>query len=308
MVEDLRTALVDEIENAKWLDSETKQYALLKVKKMKKTIAYQEEIMDDELLDSYYNKINITNNHFRNVKEVGKFKLRNIMEGLHDVRKRLRWTDVRNLLTANAYYYPGQNSIIIPVGVLQDPVFVTNRPNYINYGSLGMVVGHELTHAFDSIGSLYNAEGSYSMWWSNDSWNQFSERNKCYEKQYSKYYMPTADAYVNGTLTLGENIADNGGLHTAYYAYNKLLKRIGSEKSLPGLPYNERQMFWISFASVWCKKQTEDSIQYAMKHNVHTPSQFRVIGSLSNMKEFSRDFNCKLNTTMHPESRCSLWK
>nr|WBW70064.1 venom protein [Lampona murina] len=308
MFDDMRNSLMDDIRSANWLDDKTKNYALLKARKIKAAIAYEDEIMDDTNLNFYYKDVNITENHFGNVKQIIAFRLRRSMEGLHETRIRFKWTDVENLLTANAYYLPNENSLIIPVGVLQATIFAVGRPNYINYGSLGMIVGHELTHAFDSIGCLYDAEGSYRKWWSKSSWKIFEERMKCFEKQYNSYYVSAADSKVNGTLTLGENIADNGGLKTAYYAYLSLLKRIHFEKSLPGLPYNEKQMFWISFASVWCRKQTEESINYTMKHSVHTPSQFRVIGSLSNMKEFSEDFNCTLNSTMNPTSRCFLWK
>lgn len=308
MLEDIRRAFADGITNSNWLDDETKNNALLKVKNMKAAIGYRDEIMNDDNLDSYYKDVNITDSYFGNIKLIIAFRFRKSMEGLHEERVKFRWTDVDNLLTANAYYRPGENTIIIPVGVLQDTVFAVGRPNYINYGSLGAIVGHELTHAFDSIGSLYDAEGNYRMWWSKNSWEKFEDRMKCYEEQYDKYYLPAANTNVNGTLTLAENVADNGGLKAAYYAYNTLLSRIGSEKSLPGLYYNEKQMFWISFASVWCRKQTYESIQYTMKHSVHTPSQFRVIGSLSNLEEFSDDFKCKLNSTMNPTTRCFLWK
>ncbi|GFS89724.1 endothelin-converting enzyme homolog [Nephila pilipes] len=113
---------------------------------------------------------------------------------------------------------------------------------------------------------------------------------------------------LNGTITLGENIADTGGLLAAFSAYQKLLKRIGTEPKLPGLPYSERQMFWIAFASVWCRKQTNHHLEYTIENSVHAPAKFRVNGALSNIKEFSEDFKCEKGSKLNPDSKCSLWQ
>ncbi|GBM51940.1 Neprilysin-2, partial [Araneus ventricosus] len=113
---------------------------------------------------------------------------------------------------------------------------------------------------------------------------------------------------INGTITLGENIADNGGLLSSFAAYQKLLKRLGKEEQLPGLPFTERQMFWIAFASVWCRKQTDHSLEHTIENGVHAPAKFRVNGALSNVKEFSEDFKCETGSALNPKSKCSLWK
>ncbi|GBO14797.1 Neprilysin-11, partial [Araneus ventricosus] len=119
---------------------------------------------------------------------------------------------MNSVLTANAFYLPNRNTIILPIGLLQDTFFSSGRPNYINYGSLGTILGHEYTHAFDNAGSLYDEDGNYRKWWTKQSWENFHNKTKCFENQYNEYYEPKVDSLINGTITLGENIADNGGL------------------------------------------------------------------------------------------------
>ncbi|XP_055953320.1 endothelin-converting enzyme homolog isoform X2 [Argiope bruennichi] len=307
MFQGIQVSLLDEIKEAKWLDEETRQKALVKVKKVRSTIAYREEIKDEEKLNDYYSAIEIGDDHFSNVKAALAFKTKEGMKGLEGRRFRLKWSDVTSVLTANAFYLPNRNSIILPIGLLQDTFFSSGRPNYINYGSLGTILGHEYTHAFDNAGSLYDEDGNYRKWWTSQSWENFHKKTKCFEKQYNEYYEPKVDSLVNGTITLGENIADNGGLLSSFAAYQKLLKQIGKEEKLPGLPFTERQMFWIAFASVWCRKQTDHSLEYTIENSVHAPAKFRVNGALSNVEEFSKDFKCETGSTLNPKSKCSLW-
>ncbi|GIX88965.1 neprilysin-4, partial [Caerostris darwini] len=308
MFQDIQVSLVEEIKQAKWLDQETREKALLKVKKLRSVIAYRDEIQDEEKLNDYYSSIEMGEDHFSNVKTALAFTMKKRMRRFIEKDFRFKWSDARNVLTANAFYLPNRNNIILPVGLLQDPFFESGRPNYINYGSLGSILGHEYTHAFDNSGSLYDEDGNYRMWWTNSSWENFHEKTQCFVDQYDDYYEPKVDSEVNGTITLGENIADNGGLLASFSAYQRLLKRIGKENQLPGLPFSERQMFWIAFASVWCRKQTPHNLEYMMENSVHTAAKFRVNGALSNVKEFSEDFECEIGSNLNPKSKCSLWK
>ncbi|KAF8770434.1 Endothelin-converting enzyme like protein [Argiope bruennichi] len=230
-------------QRSKWLDEENKdKKALVKVKKVRSTIAYREEIKDEEKLNDYYSTIEIGDDHFSNLKAALAFKTKEGMKGLEGRRLRLKWSDVTSVLTANAFYLPNRNSIILPIGLLQDTFFSSGRPNYINYGSLGTILGHEYTHAFDNAGSLYDEDGNYRKWWTSQSWENFHKKTKCFEKQYNEYYEPKVDSLVNGTITLGENIADNGGLLSSFAAYQKLLKQIWKKGGkFPGCPHKKKK-------------------------------------------------------------------
>ncbi|GFQ90856.1 endothelin-converting enzyme homolog [Trichonephila clavata] len=278
------------------------------VKKARSTIAFRDEIRNEEKLNDYYSQVEIGEVHFSNVKSAFAFKMKERMKGLETIRTEAKWSNMNNVLIANAFYMPNRNTIVLPIGLLQEIFFSSGRPNYINYGSLGSILGHEFTHAFDNAGSLYDEDGNYRMWWTEQSWKSYKEKTQCFVDQYNEFYEPKVDSLLNGSITLGENIADNGGLLAAFSAYQKLLKRIRNEPKLPGLPYSERQMFWISFASVWCRKQTDHHLELTMENSAHAPAKFRVNGALSNIKEFSEDFNCELGSKMNPTSKCLLWK
>nr|XP_015912342.2 neprilysin-2-like [Parasteatoda tepidariorum] len=305
---DIQEALLNEIREADWLDDITKQRAMQKVLSARSAIAYRDEMLDETLLNEFYKPINVSENHFGNVKAAYLFYAKENYRGLSDERVRFKWTDTSNLLQANAFYQPSQNSIIVPIGLLSDAFFSKGRPHYVNYGSLGTILGHEYTHAFDSTGSLYDEEGNYKMWWTKLSWKNFKERTKCYVEQYNQYYEPSVKTHLNGSLTLGENIADNGGVLAAYHAYTKLLKTLKREEKLPGLQFTEKQMFWISYASAWCRKQSNFTLQYIMENSAHSPSNFRVMGTLSNIKEFSTDFHCAEGSPLNPTKKCHFWK
>merc|ERR1712170_48060 len=158
--------------------------------------------------------------------------------------------------TVNAYYTPTKNQIVFPAGIMQSPFFNVKYPKSINFGAMGVVMGHELSHAFDDQGREYDQDGNMRDWWNNVTLEQFETRTKCIEDQYSKYFISAQN--VSGTLTLGENIADNGGLKTAYYAYKSWLSEHGSmpELPLPGLNHTHDQLFFLSFAQVWCSAST----------------------------------------------------
>ncbi|KAG8179469.1 hypothetical protein JTE90_021033 [Oedothorax gibbosus] len=216
MFQDIKSSLLDNIKKSQWLDKETREKAILKVEKSRSAIAFPDEILDDEKLNHFYSSVKVGENHFTNVKSVFSFKQKERMKELNTLHSRFSWSAMDNFLTANAYYEPSENAIIIPIGILQGIFFSPERPNYLNYGSLGTIVGHEYTHAFDNSGGLYDEDGNFKVWWTNQSWKSFQEREQCYIDQYNKYYEDQVESYVNGNLTLGENIADNGGVAAVY--------------------------------------------------------------------------------------------
>lgn len=165
----------------------------------------------------------------------------------------------------------------------------------------------EITHGFDDQGSRYNKDGNLQNWWANETRQQFLERAQCIIDQYSAFVEPQTGLNVRGFNTQGENIADNGGIKESYYAYEKWVKDNGEEKGLPGIDLTPKQLFWVSAGQIWCNTQRDESLRNRILTGVHSPSQFRVIGPMSNSHEFSRDFNCPANAKMNPARKCSVW-
>ncbi|KAF7997482.1 hypothetical protein HCN44_006053 [Aphidius gifuensis] len=188
--------------------------------------------------------------------------------------------------------------------VYQNVLFKKNNLNSVNYGIIGRLIGHEIGHTFDKEGIYYDANGIRNNWWRNDSIKNFDDRAMCIVEQYGNNTMPEINANVNGRLTLRENIADNSGLKAAYRAYIiKLKSSSNNGERLTHLSYNSKQLFWISYANRWCEKVTvEDSKRDIL--DSHASSEFRVIGLLSNMKEFSIDFQCPIGSKMNPIKKC----
>lgn len=166
-------------------------------------------------------------------------------------------------------------------------------------------MGHELVHGFDNSGREYDKYGMMNKWWNNKTIHDFEKASECIVDQYSKYSVE--DDFLNGKQTLGENIADNGGLRAAYNAYEEWIKKNGEEKPLPILKLTHRQLVFVSFAQNWCTKATPDSLRTSILSDMHSPPRLRVIGTLSNSNEFARVFKCSASSKMNPENKCQLW-
>ncbi|CAG5126118.1 unnamed protein product, partial [Candidula unifasciata] len=177
----------------------------------------------------------------------------------------------------------------------------------VNYAGSGLVFGHEIVHAFDNTGIKYSKEGVPGEWWNNEILQVFQERAQCLVEQYNHYFYKPARAYVDGDLTLGENIADNAGIKLAYRAYKKhVARQEQEEQEFPGVPYTDEQVFFIKFAQNWCLVETAEAAKSQIR-DVHSPSPFRVIGSLQNSKDFPRVFNCPVGSPMNPKKKCEVW-
>ncbi|VDM92106.1 unnamed protein product, partial [Litomosoides sigmodontis] len=196
-----------------------------------------------------------------------------------------------------------------PAGILKPPFFSGAYPNcsvmilsrMVNYGAIGAVIGHEVTHGFDDQGSQYDKEGNLLNWWNADSYNGFAKRKECIVNQYSSYVVPNTNYKVNGKLTQGENIADNGGVKEAYRAYRKYVNQLGHEEPhLPGFQNFSNDQFW-------CGHKKEAAALQQVLIDEHSPEIFRVIGVLSNLPEFSKAYNCPRGSQLNPLKRCAVW-
>lgn len=169
-----------------------------------------------------------------------------------------------------------------------------------------MVVGHEITHGFDDNGRLFNKDGNLKKWWSNSSISAFKNKTQCLVDQYSKYVFHTKN--LNGKQTLGENIADNGGIKQAFQAYQNWKKRRGPEPPLPGMEdFTNEQIFFLGFAQIWCSKYRPETAMRQVDFGVHSPGMYRVIGPLSNFDEFAKAYRCPKGSPMNPEKKCAVW-
>jgi putative endopeptidase len=206
--------------------------------------------------------------------------------------------------TVNAYYDPQKNQMVFPAGILQPPFYSPTSSVAVNLGAMGMVVGHELTHGFDDEGSQFDKNGNLLAWWPEAVRGRYMKQTECIRDQYSAFE-PLPGVKVNGQLTLGENIADNGGVKLAFRAYRAMRRDAPEELLASG--FGEDQQFFLATGQLWCSKYREEAARMQVKVDPHSPTRFRVNGPLSNSQEFAAAFQCKAGSAMVPAKRCDVW-
>ncbi|KAF5283683.1 hypothetical protein FQA39_LY17258 [Lamprigera yunnana] len=292
LVFNLRIEFLNILKKVDWLDETTRESAIEKLDAMGACVGYPEELINDKTMDRYYNILNVEYlSYLHAMMQVNLFKSDLTFKRLGTPVSKCFWVhDSNDVTIINAYYSLLHNRIMLPAAFLQSLLFDKNRPHYINYAITGAIIGHEMTHGFDHQGKNYDKNGKRKNWWSKGSLEAFNEKAKCIVDQYQKYRVPELNANLNGQLTQGENIADNGGLKQSYLAYIHWLQRNGIEKALPGCNYTTNQLFWISFAQFWCSYESLDVLR-AHLADPHPPSRFRVIGTLKCFKITIEKFN-----------------
>ncbi|XP_061493454.1 endothelin-converting enzyme 2 isoform X2 [Rhineura floridana] len=304
MIAEIRTAFEESLDQLDWMDEKTRQAAKEKADSIYDMIGFPEFILDDKELDDVYDGYEVSeDSFFQNMLNFYNFSARFMADQLRKPPNRDQWNMTPQ--TVNAYYLPTKNGIVFPAGILQAPFYAHNHPKALNFGGIGVVMGHELTHAFDDQGREYDKEGNLRPWWQNSSLEAFQNRTACMVEQYSKYLVN--GEHVNGKQTLGENIADNGGLKAAYNAYKVWLKKNGEEKHLPSVDLTSHQLFFLGFAQVWCSVRTPESSHEGLVTDPHSPDKFRVIGTLSNSRDFLEHFECPIGSLMNPGKHCEVW-
>jgi putative endopeptidase len=209
-----------------------------------------------------------------------------------------------NSFTVNAYYRATANNTALPAGILQPPFFGEGRSIAANLGGIGMVIGHELTHGFDDQGAKFDSDGDRADWWSKDDKPQFDAKAQCVADEYGTFEAAPKQ-FVNGKLTLGEDIADLGGVRIAFRAYRTL--RGAAANTVVADGYTEDQQFFIAVGQAWCDKDRPEEIERRLATDPHAPPKFRVYGALRNLREFSDAFRCVDGTPMHPAKVCAVW-
>eukprot|EP00111_Clytia_hemisphaerica_P020438 TCONS_00060230-protein len=305
LVERVRKSFIDGLKDINWMDDITKMSAQHKAEAIIQKIGYPEYILKPKELDESYKGLDFSEtDYFLNVLTDQRWSIHNSLTQLRkpvDVRK---W--YMTPPTVNAYYEPTENEIVFPAGILQPPYFQSNYPKSVNFGMMGSIIGHEITHGFDNNGRQYDKHGNFvSSWWSASVVDEYKKKAKCFVDEYSKF--KEAGKNIRGNETLGENIADNGGLKAAYRAYKEYTRSSGDEKRLPGVNLNNDQAFFVSFAQSWCTEELNQVLIHQVETDVHSPAIERVRGSVQNNRDFARVFNCPVGSHMNPKEKCEIW-
>ena len=304
LVAALEKALGEDIKTLPWMSEPTKKAAAEKLALIRNKIGYPEKWRD-------YTALKVERNDpLGNMQRAALFARDWNLSHLGKPVDEKEWHMTPP--TVNAYYSPSMNDINFPAGILQPPFFDFTIDPAVNFGGIGVVIGHEMTHGFDDEGSKYDGKGNLREWQTPEDRKAFTERTDCEVKEYDGFeaapaHGTTPAQMLNGKLTLGENTADNGGLRIAYQALLDTLAAEGKtlDEKIDG--YTEAQRYFLGFAQVWCQNQTEQSARQSALVDPHSPGRWRVNGTVQNFDEFGKAFACKKGQPMYPEHSCRVW-
>nr|XP_012224493.1 PREDICTED: membrane metallo-endopeptidase-like 1 isoform X2 [Linepithema humile] len=306
MIRTIREAFNELLAENRWMDDETRMVAKKKADSMNERIGYPEFLKDPLELSMEYVMLNITENHFLgNILAVLKYDAYHNLQKLRKPVDKNKWSTEPAVV--NAFYNPNKNDIVFPAGILQPLFYSQHFPKSLNYGGIGVVIGHEITHGFDDKGRQFDNDGNMMQWWNNATIRAFRERAQCIVDQYSRYKLQEVNLYINGRMTQGENIADNGGLKQSFRAYKKWVSIHGEEPLLPGVNLTHDQLFFLNYAQIWCGSMRPEDALTKIRSSVHSPGPVRVLGPLSNSEDFAKAFACPLGSPMNPKKKCSVW-
>ncbi|XP_029165172.1 neprilysin-1-like [Nylanderia fulva] len=305
MWENIREAFVLLVERTDWIDSSTKMAMLEKNRKMSSEIGFPTWLFNEKKLNKYYEGIDFSKTKYLdNMVQSIQLQWNASWGSLHDNNKWLDWAS--DPTEVNAFHNFQINRITVPIGILHFPFYELGL-EALNYGAIGSILGHELTHGFDDSGRHYDSNGNIREWWTNESISEYNERTQCFIDHYNTYYEDEIDDHVDGELTLGENIADNEGLREAFFAYGIWKAQHGQELLLPGFTQvTHEQLFFLAFGHLWCSSYTGMSVKW-MLEDTHSPAHVRLQAVLRNSKEFNIAWNCPAGSNMNPSKKCLLW-
>ncbi|MCU1337403.1 MAG: Endothelin-converting enzyme 1 [Bryobacterales bacterium] len=295
MVAAIEKALEKDIRGLDWMTPKTKDQAIVKLHGVTNKIGNKSKWLD-------YSGVQIARNDpYANSGRTSTFELARQLAKIGKPVDKTEWE--MSQPTVNAYYDPQHNDINFPAGILQPPFWDNTMDDAVNYGAIGAVIGHELTHGFDDQGRQFDAKGNLRDWWTDEDAKAFEQRTDCVVNQYNGY-SPVEGVNLNGKLTLGENTADNGGLRLAYAA---LMDTLGGKQPPKTDGFSAEQRFFLGWAQVWCQNVTEEALRLRTQTDPHSPGEFRVNGVVSNMPEFQKAFACRASQPMVRGPACRVW-
>jgi len=295
LVKNVEAALYTDIDGLDWMSPTTKQQALIKLKAIANKVGHPEHWRD-------YSSVNIVaGDALGNFLRTNHFELKRQLDRIGKPVDHTEWGITPP--TVNAYYNPQENNINFPAGILQPPFFEDTMDDGINYGAIGAVIGHELTHGFDDEGAQFDKVGNLKDWWTEADKKAFEERTSCIVKEYDGF-IAIDDVHIQGKLTLGENAADNGGVRIALMA----LEAAQKGKVVPKKDgFTPAQRLFLGWGQIWCQNMTPQAARLQAQTDPHSAGQYRVNGVVRNMPEFQKAYACKDGTPMAPKDRCRVW-
>ncbi|HYG97802.1 MAG TPA: M13 family metallopeptidase [Terriglobales bacterium] len=298
LVNGIEHAMGADLKTLTWMSDETKKKGEEKLAKVTNKIGYPDRWRD-------YSSVKILPNDFvGNTQRADEFEVRRQLNKIGKPVDKLEWSMTPP--TVNAYYSPSQNNINFPAGILQVPFYHATRDDAVNYGGIGAVIGHELTHGFDDQGAKFDGDGNLKSWWTDTDKAEFEQRTNCLVQQYEQY-SPVEGVKLNGKLTLGENTSDNGGVLLAYMAMQER-KKNKPEAILPEMEgFTPEQRFFLGWAQVWCQNVTPETARVLAVTDPHSPGEFRVNGVVVNSEAFQKAFSCKAGQPMVSANACRVW-
>ncbi len=299
MVDMLEKSLSEDIQNLSWMSDATKKEAQVKLKAIRNKIGYPDVWRD------YSSVVIKPGDLIGNIQRASEFESKREINKIDKPLDRKEWGMTPP--TVNAYYSSNYNEIVFPAGILQPPFFDPKMDDSVNFGGIGLVIGHELTHGFDDQGRKFDPQGNFRDWWTKQDGEEFEKRVSCVADEYSNF-VAVDDLKLNGRLTLGENTADNGGARIALMALEHLIAadKSGKEgRSIDG--YTPEQRFFLGFGRVWCEKRRPEVARMRVLTDPHSPGKYRVDGVVQNMPEFQKAWSCKAGQPMVAENACHVW-
>ncbi|XP_067125489.1 neprilysin-like isoform X2 [Centruroides vittatus] len=286
-----------------WLEDEDKFIGKRKIMKMEWDVGYDDIYKNAETIDLYFKNINFSDSYVENILFLEKLAFaRNFFN-------ESVWNNILNEIgikpvTVNAFY---NGRVVLPLAILQAPIFIPEAPKYLNFGSIGVIIGHEISHEFDNLDLQLQSQdnSSKSNLWSKSALRKFQDRALCIINQYSEFPLDDDNGImVSGNKTIRENIADISGINLAFSAYESYLKKHGEEPKLLGLDFNNKQMFFLRYAQLSCEVLESTKIY---ERDSHSPKRYRVLGPLRNSPQFSETFKCPEDSPMNPLNKCKIW-
>lgn len=286
-----------------WIEDQDKFLGKSKMMKMEWDVGYDDIYKNVDFINLHFKNINFSDNYIENILFIEKLTFaRNFFNDSfqNNILNEIGLTPV----TVNAFY---NGRVVLPLAILQSPVFIPEAPKYLNFGSIGVIIGHEISHEFDNLDSQLKEEynSSHPNSWSENTLKKFQDRALCIINQYSEFPLDNDNGImVSGNKTIRENIADISGINLAFSAYESYLTKNGEEPKLLGLDFNNKQMFFLRYAQLSCEVLDSTKIY---ERDPHSPKKYRVIGPLRNSPQFSETFNCPLDSPMNPSNKCKIW-
>ncbi len=295
MVKAVEAAMEANLKTLTWMDEPTRKAAFEKLHAIANQIGFPDKWRN-------YDKLDVKPGSFMaNAMHANEFETHRDLDKIGKPVDRGEWEMTPP--TVNAYYEPSLNEMVFPAGILQPPFYAHSASPAVNYGAIGMVMGHELTHGFDDEGRQFDAKGNLRDWWTPKVSEEFDHRAQCVVTQFDGY-VSVDNEHVNGKLTLGENIADLGGIKLAHAAYRTQHPTV---EAPPKGGFSDDQLFFLGFAQSWCTNRRDEFARMRVKVDPHAPAKFRVNGPLSNSPDFAAAFQCKAGSPMVRATNCTIW-